>query len=140
MKPPGPWFIGGAPSSNLSLPFLIGGGAQPNGEQQNEMDRIFGFGTSTVAIWYLSTRTKGFAVPRLRIFASISARASLVAKGVSSEACEIQPPTSEPFRIGPNNSQVSPLKRCICICLTGAKSVGLVLTMIPGKSIPTRKS
>jgi hypothetical protein len=37
-----------------------------------------------------------------------------------------QPPVSEPFKIGPNNSQVWPLNRSICICLIGAKSVGLV--------------
>src|SRR6266403_330060 len=40
----------------------------------------------------------------------------------------------------PNSCQRSPLKRPIWTCLTGAKSVGLVLILIPGSSIGTVKS
>src|SRR5262249_44043902 len=40
-----------------------------------------------------------------------------------------------PVRIGPNSPQRSPLTRAIWTCLTGAKSVGLVLPVIPGNSI-----
>ena len=38
-----------------------------------------------------------------------------------------------PDMIGPNNSQFSPLKRIICSCSSGAKSVGLVLILVPGR-------
>ena len=34
---------------------------------------------------------------------------------------------------GPNSSQLSPLKRSICSCSSGAKSVGLVLILVPGR-------
>ena len=34
---------------------------------------------------------------------------------------------------GPKRSQVSPLKRIICNCSSGAKSVGLVLMRVPGR-------
>ena len=37
-----------------------------------------------------------------------------------------------PDMIGPNRSQLSPLKRIICSCSSGAKSVGLVLICVPG--------
>src|SRR6516165_987886 len=50
-----------------------------------------------------------------------------------------QPPTS-PVITGPNSSQLAPLKRIICICLTGAKSFGLVLILMPGSSMPNSKS
>ncbi len=38
-----------------------------------------------------------------------------------------------PDMSGPNNSQLSPLKRIICNCSSGAKSVGLVLILVPGR-------
>src|ERR1700753_3553963 len=41
-----------------------------------------------------------------------------------------------PDMTGPKRSQVSPLKRIICSCSSGAKSVGLVLSFVPGKEIP----
>ena len=34
---------------------------------------------------------------------------------------------------GPNNSQLSSLNRIICNCSSGAKSVGLVLILVPGR-------
>src|SRR5437016_766482 len=38
-----------------------------------------------------------------------------------------------PDMIGPNSSQLSPLKRIICNCSSGAKSVVLVLILVPGR-------
>jgi hypothetical protein len=38
-----------------------------------------------------------------------------------------------PLITGPNNSQLSRLKRIICNCSSGAKSVGLVLILVPGR-------
>src|SRR6266481_5548928 len=44
-----------------------------------------------------------------------------------------------PDMIGPNKSQLSPLKRIICNCSSGAKSVGLVLICVPGRYTPISK-
>ena len=49
-------------------------------------------------------------------------------------------PLTAPLISGPNSPQRSPSKRAIWICLIGAKSVGLVLILIPGSSIGTVKS
>ncbi len=38
-----------------------------------------------------------------------------------------------PLMTGPNSSQLSPLKRIICSCSSGAKSVGPVLIFVPGR-------
>jgi hypothetical protein len=38
-----------------------------------------------------------------------------------------------PLISGPNNSQLSPLNRIIWSCSSGAKSVGLVLILVPGR-------
>jgi hypothetical protein len=38
-----------------------------------------------------------------------------------------------PLMTGPNRSQVSPLKRIICNCSSGAKSVGPVFILVPGR-------
>jgi hypothetical protein len=35
---------------------------------------------------------------------------------------------------GPNNTQLSSLNRIICNCSSGAKSIGLVLILVPGRS------
>src|SRR6516225_6013160 len=50
-----------------------------------------------------------------------------------------QPPTSEEMT-SPNRSQLSPLKRISCNCESGAKSVGEVLTLTPGKRPKGSKS
>jgi hypothetical protein len=51
-----------------------------------------------------------------------------------------QVPPSAPFMMAPNRSQRSPVKRIICNCLMGAKSVGLVLTVIPGSSMGSARA
>jgi hypothetical protein len=38
-----------------------------------------------------------------------------------------------PLMTGPNRSQVSPLNRIICNCSSGAKSVGPVFILVPGR-------
>src|SRR6516165_10678428 len=42
--------------------------------------------------------------------------------------------------MGPNCSHLSPLNRRSCICLIGAKSVGLVFIVIPGSRLVVLKS
>jgi hypothetical protein len=65
--------------------------------------------------------------------ASSSSRRSQQSRG----GCDCRLPGQPivPLRIGPNRMKRSPLKRSIWTCLIGAKSVGLVLTVMPGKSI-----
>jgi hypothetical protein len=42
--------------------------------------------------------------------------------------------------VGPNSSQASPLKLLSCTCLIGAKSIGLVLIVMPGSRLVVLKS
>jgi len=49
-----------------------------------------------------------------------------------SARARLQPPTS-PSMMSPNRSQVSPLNLIICTCEIGAKLVGDVLILMPGK-------
>jgi hypothetical protein len=55
--------------------------------------------------------------------------ASLVRNDVPEPSAQL----FSPDITGPNSSQLSPLKRIICNCSSGAKSVGLVLIFVPGK-------
>src|SRR5262249_35684952 len=62
------------------------------------------------------------------------------------EACHFVPAVqrhsdgTSPEMISPNSSHFWPLKRCICNCASGAKSVAEVLILTPGSSVSGVKS
>ena len=71
-------------------------------------------------------------VPQVGRFASIVSCSRVACRPYARNDEESYEPFS-PDITGPNRSQLSPLKRIICNCSSGAKSVGLVLILVPGR-------